>query len=130
MANPADIAAAAELAQQLAACLDQELAALRAQDMDAFEALQDSKQAQLRALSALAEVHGPSWQQAPEWQAVLTQLQHCHDAHRRNETILRRQLDVVRMALAALTSDESPALYDHLAPGGSRAQRAARAYGE
>lgn len=130
MAMEADIAQAADLAQRLAALLDGELAALRAQDMGAFEALQDDKQTVLGTLSALADVHGATWQDQPEWADVLKQLQACHDGHRRNETILRRQLDVVRMALAALTRDESPALYDHLAPAGSRAQRAARAYGE
>ena len=130
MMASADIATAAAQAERLAAILDEEFAALRAQDMDAFEALQDRKQSTLEALSALAEVHGQTWADAPEWAPVLAQLQSCHESHRRNETILRRQLDVVRMALAALTRNDAPDLYDHLAPAATRAQRAAKAYGD
>lgn len=130
MMAAADIANAAEQAQRLAAILEEEFAALRAQDLSAFEGLQDSKQQVLDGLNALAQVHGPSWADDPAWSSVLEHLRQCHDAHRRNETILRRQLDVVRMALSALTRDEAPALYDHLAPAATRAQRAAKAYGE
>jgi flagellar biosynthesis/type III secretory pathway chaperone len=121
---------ASQQAGALAALLEQEFAALRAQDMDAFEALQGDKEAVLNALNDLAKVHGEAWRGDLAWAEFSAQMQRCHDAHRRNETILRRQLDVVRMALSALTNGGEPELYDHLAPGGTRAQRAARAYGE
>ena len=121
---------ASQQAEALAALLEQEFAALRAQDMDGFEALQGDKEAVLNALNDLAKVHGEAWREDLAWAEFAAQMQRCHDAHRRNETILRRQLDVVRMALSALTNGSEPELYDHLAPGGTRAQRAARAYGE
>lgn len=130
MTDTADIARATEQAHRLAAILDEEFAALRAQDIAAFEAMQDNKQNVLTALSQIAETHGTTWNEQPEWAVTLGLLQDCRDAHRRNETILRRQLDVVRMSLAALTRDDAPALYDHLGPSGTRAQRAAKAYGE
>lgn len=130
MMASADILQATDLATRLAASLDLEFAALRAQDLSAFEALQADKQAVLEQLSAIADVHGAHWAEDAAWADVLAQLQGCRDAHRRNETILRRQLDVVRMTLSALTHDDAPALYDHLAPGATRGQRAAKAYGE
>jgi hypothetical protein len=42
--------------------------------------------------------------------------------------LLRRQLDVVRMALATLTHQDEPDLYDRLGNPGSRSHRASRAY--
>lgn len=125
-----DTAPAFDKANQLAAILEQEFAALRAQDLTTFQGLQDYKQELLETLNAIAQTHGKVWNDDPDWSEVITTLRACHEAHRRNESLLRRQLDVVRMALSALTRNDEPDLYDHLGPGGTRAQRVSKAYGE
>lgn len=130
MASEALIASTQQQALRLGELLEQEFAALRAQDMDAFEAVQADKEALLAALGSVAAAHGAAWRDDAAWSVVVAQVRGCHDAHRRNETLLRRQLDVVRLALSALTRGGEPELYDHLATAGSRAARAARAYGE
>jgi flagellar biosynthesis/type III secretory pathway chaperone len=122
------IATASGHVASLSQLLAQEFETLRAQDMVAFEALQADKQAVLDALNALGQREGGEWLQDADWQPFVEQLRACREAHHRNETLLRRQLDVVRMALATLTHQDEPDLYDRLGNPGSRSHRASRAY--
>ena len=128
MAQAHLIASATHNVAVLAQLLEQEFEALRVQDMAAFESVQPDKQAVLDLLNDLAQREGSEWLQDTDWAPFVDNLRACREAHHRNETILRRQLDVVRMALATLTREEEPDLYDRLGNPGSRSHRASRAY--
>ncbi len=101
-------------AERLADCLEQEFQALKRRDLEAFEALQVSKNQELERLTALAQ-----WcsqvQPAPQaWQDLRQSLMQSRENHLRNVQLLQRQLQAVRGALQALQGESAPAvdLYD------------------
>jgi flagellar biosynthesis/type III secretory pathway chaperone len=102
-----------QTAEQLAELLDEEFAALKAQQLASFEALQPQKDPLIRALS---QVTTP-FENELEWQNFLEKVRVCRDAHRRNELLLQRQLDVIRSALRTLQGPDplnSVEIYDRM----------------
>lgn len=95
--------------------LDQEFEALRAQNLEQFEALQPQKS---QILGELAQVSAPF--PAPheaDWLVFLKTLADCKDRHRRNEILLQRKLDAIRSALRTLQGPDplnSVDVYDRM----------------
>ena len=124
-------------AQRLARLLADEFDALKAQNIDAFEALQPGKAALLAELSTLTGVtdKGVTPDDHPlqdaAWDSFKQQMATCRDAHHRNEILISRQLDAIRGTIAALqgaTGQATVEVYDRLGKL-SRARRA-RGYNE
>lgn len=105
------------LSQKLLDMLEQEFESLRRRDLAYFERLQPGKAELMVQLTALvAQVRGAAADAPlePQAEALLVQ---CRDAHRRNETLLRRQLEAVRGALQALSAGsplQGVEVYDRL----------------
>lgn len=111
-------AQALALGQSLLEMLEQEFESLRRRDLPYFERLQPGK-------ADLMERLAVSVQQVREADAGAAGLDaqteevllRCRDAHRRNETLLRRQLEAVRGALQALSAGsplQGVEVYDRL----------------
>lgn len=106
------------LGQKLLDVLDQEFESLRRRDLAYFERLQPGKAELMVQLSAAV----PHARQGDAGSARLDTptedlLVRCRDAHRRNETLLRRQLEAVRGALQALSAGsplQGVEVYDRL----------------
>ena len=107
-------------AQRLSALLEEEFEALKAQDLDRFEALQPEK---VSLLGRLAQVKVPeanrdSGGQLPaDWQDFQDVVLECRDRHRRNSILIQRKLDAIRAALKTLQGAEptsSVEVYDRL----------------
>jgi flagellar biosynthesis/type III secretory pathway chaperone len=106
-------------AQRLATLLDEEFEALKAQDLDRFEALQPEKIALLGRLAQL-KVPEPSTdggQLPSDWRDFEDQILECRDRHRRNSILIQRKLDAIRAALKTLQGVDptsSVEVYDRL----------------
>jgi len=99
----------------LIALLDQEFEALRAQDLDRFEALQPRKARILADLAAVSEPFQHPHQN--DWSVFLRNMAICRDHHRRNEILLQRKLDAIRSALRTLQGPDplnSVDVYDRM----------------
>ena len=122
------------LAQTLEEMLDVEFEHLKVQNIDAFEASQESKNELLRQLSVLAGIEGPESadELGPEWDGFKEQMAHCRDMHRRNEVLIGRKIDAIRGALQSLQLQDpasSVEIYDRLGKV-SRHRRGGRGYAE
>lgn len=109
------LAKAGSLEQLLEAEFDQ----LKAQNLDAFEATQSSKNSLLHELTRLAGIEGPESADAlgPEWDGFKSQMMHCRDLHRRNEVLIHRKIEAIRGALQSLQVEDptsSIEIYDRL----------------
>ena len=109
------LAKAGSLEQLLEAEFDQ----LKAQNLDAFEATQSSKNALLQELTRLAGIEGPESADAlgPEWDGFKEHMMHCRDLHRRNEVLIHRKIEAIRGALQSLQVEDptsSVEIYDRL----------------
>lgn len=120
-----DVPAALDLghdqAIRLEAVLEQEFAALGANDLPAFEALQVRKDELIGALTALVarfDSSAVNWMaeavpgqvpltESAEWIRLREVLDRCRDAHRRNDVLIRTRLDAIRAALAVLQNGDS-----------------------
>ena len=107
------------LVQTLDELLEQEFEHLKAQNLDAFEASQTSKNELLQQLAQLAGIHGPESADAlgPEWDGFKEHMAHCRDMHRRNEVLIVRKIDAIRGALQSLEVQDptsSVEIYDRL----------------
>ena len=135
-----------ELAQRLHVLLEEEFEALKRRDLDLFEQLQPGKARLLEALAAGAhplepgaEAADPATPDSPETAEPASPhpsqnpsqnpdparelLLQCRDAHRRNETLMQRQLEAVRGALQALSAEsglDTVEVYDRLGQMRSR----------
>jgi len=102
--------------QRVEALLEQEFEALRAQDLERFEALQPAKNELLAILSE--SVPGPQvLQDNEDWQPVQQALLVCRDLHRRNAVLIERKLESIRNALQSLSlasRTSSVDVYDRL----------------
>lgn len=114
----AEISHAAAL--RLLSLVDAEFEALKKQDLTGFEALQPEK---LQLLEQLGEVakkieQGTLGDQSQrEWLDFKDTVLRCRDGHRRNETLISRQLLTIRGALQALSGASGPdsvEMYDRL----------------
>jgi flagellar biosynthesis/type III secretory pathway chaperone len=107
---------ALSLAIQLNQILSLEFDALKGQDLDRFEALQDSKNSLLAGLTSVCP-NTEDLQKLPEWDQLREDLLACRDAHRRNAVLIERKLDAIRGTLHSLRvgdSGSSVEVYDRL----------------
>ncbi len=120
--------------QALEALLQEEFEALktRAPDsLDRLEALQAEKSALLESLQAASQAAAALPEPPAAWESVLAALRACRDAWRRNEHLVSRQLDVVRVALNSLQSADPGASVDLYNRMGRLSRRMGRpVYGE
>ena len=137
-ANLADKAAVAlARAKRLQALLENEFAALKAQQIDNFEQLQPGK---TELLASIGQITGITPDTAntqqhplsdPAWDAFKDTMAQCRDAHRRNEILIARQLDAIRGTISALqgaSGQASVEVYDRL--GKLSRVKMARGYNE
>ncbi len=107
-------------ATRLLSLMDAEFEALKKQDLTSFEALQPEKMQLLEQLGDVAKrieqgtlgEHGQG-----EWADFKELVRRCRDGHRRNETLITRQLTTIRAALQALSGAQGPdslEMYDRL----------------
>ena len=116
---PTALEQALALAKTLQDMLEQEFEHLKAQNLDAFEATQSSKNELLQELARLAGIEGPDSADAldAQWDGFKTQMAHCRDLHRRNEVLIGRKIDAIRGALQSLQIQDptsSVEIYDRL----------------
>ena len=107
---------ALSLAKQLSELLLLEFGALKAQDLDRFEALQPGKNELLAGLSQLCP-SAEDLQRMPEFDELRVLLVDCRDLHRRNAVLIERKLDTIRGTLHSLHTGESGSpveVYDRL----------------
>ena len=107
---------ATKLADQLAQMLEQELEALRTQQIDQFEQLQPVKAELLAEITRLAPP-AADIQALPEWQEFRDTMIQCRDLHRRNAVLMERKLEAIRGTLQSLRVDDeasSVEVYDRL----------------
>ena len=98
------LAQAEVLARELHDMLELEFEQLKAQNLDAFEASQTTKNNLLQQLMQLARIEGPESADAlgPEWDEFKEHMALCRDMHRRNEVLISRKIDAIRGALQSL----------------------------
>jgi flagellar biosynthesis/type III secretory pathway chaperone len=118
-ALPDAVVQAQALAFSLEQMLEQEFEHLKAQNLDAFDAGQASKNVLLQELTQLAGITSPDSADAlgPEWDDFKDQMAHCRDLHRRNEVLISRKIDAIRGALQSLQVGDpssSVEIYDRL----------------
>ncbi|MEY4316512.1 MAG: hypothetical protein RI902_320 [Pseudomonadota bacterium] len=118
-ALPDAVVQAQALALSLEQMLEQEFEHLKAQNLDAFDAGQASKNVLLQELTQLAGITSPDSADAlgPEWDDFKDQMAHCRDLHRRNEVLITRKIDAIRGALQSLQVEDpssSVEIYDRL----------------
>lgn len=116
---PTALGQALALAKTLEAMLEQEFEQLKAQNLDAFEATQTTKNELLGQLARLAGIQGPESADAlgTEWDGFKEHMAHCRDLHRRNEVLIARKIDAIRGALQSLQVQDpasSVEIYDRL----------------
>ena len=123
------------LAKTLEDMLEREFEQLKVQDLDAFEASQNTKNELLQQLAQLAGIQGPESADAlgPEWDGFKEHMAHCRDMHRRNEVLIVRKIDAIRGALQSLQVQDpasSVEIYDRLGKVSRGGRRGGRGYAE
>ena len=118
-ALPDAVVQAQALALSLEQMLEQEFEHLKAQNLDAFDAAQASKNELLQELTQVVGITGPDSADAlgPEWDDFKDRMAHCRDLHRRNEVLITRKIDAIRGALQSLQVEDpssSVEIYDRL----------------
>jgi hypothetical protein len=114
-----NLSTALATASSLEQLLETEFDQLKAQNLDAFEATQSSKNLLLQELTRLAGIEGPESADAlgPEWDGFKEHMMHCRDLHRRNEVLIHRKIEAIRGALQSLQVEDpasSVEIYDRL----------------
>ena len=128
------LAQAEVLARELLDMLELEFEQLKAQNLDAFEASQASKNSLLQQLMQLAQISGPESADSlnSDWNGFKEQMTVCRDMHRRNEILISRKIDAIRGALQSLQvfdPTSSVEIYDRLGKL-SRTRRGRGGYAE
>ena len=123
------------LAKTLEDMLEREFEQLKVQDLDAFEASQNTKNELLQQLAQLAGIQGPESADAlgPEWDGFKEHMAHCRDMHRRNEVLIVRKIDAIRGALQSMQVQDptsSVEIYDRLGKVSRGGRRGGRGYAE
>ena len=113
------VSTALGMASSLEQLLETEFEQLKAQDLDAFEATQSTKNSLLQELTRLAGIEGPESADAlgPEWDGFKARMMHCRDLHRRNEVLIHRKIEAIRGTLQSLQVEDpasSVEIYDRL----------------
>ncbi len=113
-----ELVASVQHALALKDLLEQEFEALRAQDLDAFEAMQPRKIDIFATLNALTRVGTPdSVLDDPDWDGFKQIIMDCRELHRRTEVLITRKLDAIRGTLNTLLGIDQTAsveVYDRL----------------
>jgi flagellar biosynthesis/type III secretory pathway chaperone len=135
----AEASGAIEQAGALRRLLDEEFEALRVQDLDRFQKLQDLKSDLLSHLAHAVdacrrqvEQATPSHEVGASWEMFRQDMMACRELHRRNELLILRKRDAVRGALLALVGGDRGSgveVYDRLGRVG-RSQKMRAAYGD
>ena len=115
--------------------LELEFEQLKAQNLDAFEASQATKNELLLQLAQLAGIQRPESadELGPEWDGFKEHMAHCRDMHRRNEVLIGRKIDAIRGALQSLQIEDptsSVEIYDRLGKVSRGVRRGGRGYAE
>ena len=117
-----------KLAQDLSSILEEEFSVLESKNLEALETIQDRKVTVLQDLDMSWASLNAQHQEDPDksiaadgadalWEEAISLINHCKEAHIRNDLLLKKQLEVVRNVLSALTqqSDKNYGdLYDKL----------------
>ena len=130
-ATSPELVAALEHGLSLHNLLQEEFEALRVQDLQAFEALQEPK---LDIFKILTQLTGAGEENKvldePQWDTFKNLINDCRDMHRRNEVLISRKLDAIRGTLNTLRGTSDPAasvdVYDRL--GRMSRRRGGRGY--
>ena len=105
-------------AGELFELLEQEFEALKAQDLNSLELLQEKKTSLLNYLSSESiKKNVLSGNQSKEWIPFKNLMTQCKESHRRNEILVTRRLDSIKSALSTLTGqnkEEELEMYDRL----------------
>ncbi len=127
-----ELVSALEFGRALHGILEKEFEALRVQDLDTFEGLQDEKLTIFEQLHQLTGVGTPDNRlDHPEWDGFKGLIADCRDLHRRNEVLIHRKLDAIRGTLQTLRGSDPTAsveVYDRL--GRVSRMRGGRGYEE
>ena len=134
LSDPQALPQALACVSELEQLLEQECDALKAQELDRFEALVQSKTDVLQQLGRITGVQdkADADQLDQAWDGFRAQMNSCRQLHQRNEILLIRKLDAIRGALDSLQmSDPTSSLevYDRLGKV-RRARRSSRGYSE
>ena len=134
LSDPQALPQALACVGQLEQLLEQEFDALKAQELDRFEALVQSKTDVLQQLGHITGIQNKvdADQLDQAWDGFRAQMQSCRQLHQRNEILLIRKLDAIRGALDSLQmSDPTSSLevYDRLGKV-RRSRRSSRGYSE
>ena len=109
---------ARKYAGELLELLEHEFEALKAQDLNSLELLQEKKTPLLHYLSSESiKKNVLSGNQSKEWMPFKNLMTQCKESHRRNEILVSRRLDSIKSALNTLTGqnkEEELEMYDRL----------------
>ena len=115
--NAAGLNQACKAAKDLSKILELEFEALKNQDLEKFEVLQEKKEPILNLLSSL-NIPSPSKNNKDDpWEPLRVIVSQCKESHRRNEILINRKLESIRMALNTMTGNDpnsSLEMYDKL----------------
>ena len=128
MTDTGSIAEVLNLAQELSSILEEEFSVLESKNLEALETIQERKVVVLQQLDASwASLNAQHQENAEKsvatdnrdslWEEAVSLINTCKEAHIRNDLLLKKQLEVVRNILSALTqkSDKNYGdLYDKL----------------
>ena len=106
----------AKIASDLEHLLDQEFEALKAQNLDLFEQLQEPK-AKLLNLLSQTQLPDEKARESVDWLQFEDVVTGCRDKHRRNSLLIQRKLDAIKAALRTLQGADntgSVEIYDRL----------------
>ena len=116
------------LARTLSSVLEEEFTVLESKDLEALESIQDHKVTVLQQLdtawsnlnahreTAADELQDPARQDSL-WEEAIGLINSCKEAHIRNDLLLKKQLEVVRNVLSAITKKSDTGqgdLYDKM----------------
>lgn len=107
-----------EIAKQIGEILESEFVALKNQDLEEFDSLQEKK---TTLINFIASLNVPPYKKGDEpdkWLPLREVIQDCQNLHRRNEILINRKLDSIRAALNTLSGENnsgaSVEMYDRL----------------
>ncbi len=115
--NAAGLNQACTAAKDLSKILELEFEALKNQDLEKFEILQEKKEPILNLLQSLnIPSPGKDYKDDP-WEPLRIIVSECKKSHRRNEILINRKLESIRMALNTMSGNDANAsleMYDKL----------------
>lgn len=107
-----------QAAKRIHEILELEFVALKKQDLEEFDSLQESK---TELINFIASLNVPPYKEENKqdiWLPLREIIQECQNLHRRNEILITRKLDSIRAALNTLSGETdnstSVEMYDRL----------------